>query len=71
VLVETRLNRRFDAVNRVSTRFRLELANQIPIAVSVVDAGDVREVLVLNIALHREAGLFTGEGEVPASILKA
>ena len=45
-----------------------ELADQVTIAVGIIDAGDVREVLVLDVALHREAGLFTVEGEVPASI---
>ena len=42
-----------------------ELADQVTIAVGIIDAGDVREVLVLDVALHREAGLFAGEGEVP------
>ena len=57
-----------DAINRVSTRLFREFANQIPVAIGVIDAGDVREVLVLDVALHRETGLFTVEGEVPASI---
>ena len=54
-----------DAINRVSTRLFREFADQIPVAVGIVDAGDVREVLVLHIALHREACLLTAEGEFP------
>lgn len=61
----TSSNLRFLRFLREEKLFSRELANQIPVAVGVVDAGDVREVLVLNVALHREAGLFAGEGEVP------
>ena len=64
----TTSNLRFLRFLREEKLFSRELANQIPVAVGVIDAGDVREVLVLDVALHREASLFTVEGEVPASI---
>ena len=47
--------------------FHANLADQVSVTVGIVDAGDVWEVLVLNVALHREAGFFAGEWEFPVA----